>query len=471
VRPFVEWPIVRQLHERGLLFPAGLVLVAVAVLAQGARQQGSQPVAELPPAPSPTPSAAQLLPRLRPDLEKTPLSYLSDYWLQLGERARPSLLRLGQAGWPAVVVAPGLAVTSPEAGQALRAENGATGEPALEVDLRDPDLAFVTFDAATGGEAFALAPLEEVSPGSLVATISIRPDGRLRITPAHVVSIGVPQATDPGEPVWGTPPGTLLELSIVPAGLTTGAVVDLDGGLLALAVAARGAELRLLPAALVLEAAQRDPKAPCRALAVAPLARGVRELVGRDGVVVEAVREDAFAEAPGVEAGDVLLEWDGAPVEDAAAFAARYDAALGKPARLLLLRDGTRLRATLTVPGADCGAPLPAPVRLDALGLVLRWAEELETPAWQVASVRPASAAATAGLRAGDRLLAVSGRPVGGEQARPVLEALARRRRPTLLEIGRGGRVTLRALPTPRPVAPNAAAGAASAQTKPEPPR
>jgi len=421
--------------------------------------------------PSPTPTATQLLPRLRPDLEKTPLSYLSDYWLQLGERARPSLMRLGQGGWPAIVVAPGIAVTSPEAGQALRAEDGAAGEPPLEVDLREPDLAIVTLDAAAGGEAFALAPLGEVQPGSLVATISLRPDGRLRITPAHVVSIGSSQATDPGEVTWGTPTGTHLELSILPADLTTGAVVDLDGDLLALAVAARGGDPRLLPAAFVLEAAQREATTPCRALAVAPLAPGVRELLGRDGVVVEAVRAASFAEAPGIEAGDVLLEWDGAPVANATAFAARYDAALGQPARLLLLRDGARLRVSLTVPGPDCGAPSPAPIHLNALGLVLRWAEELEAPAWQVASVRPASAAAIAGLRAGDRLLAVSGRRVGGEEARLALQALARRRRPTLLEIGRGDRVTLRALPTPTPVPPGAAAGRTSEATKPETPR
>ena len=44
----------------------------------------------------PTPVASAL----RPDLEKTPLSYYSDYWRQVGERVKPKIVLAGPGAHP-----------------------------------------------------------------------------------------------------------------------------------------------------------------------------------------------------------------------------------------------------------------------------------------------------------------------------------------------------------------------------------
>ena len=77
---------IRRIHERGLLVPSLVVLVVAAVLGQGFLSRdghGTDPQ-EPTPAAVPTPTATPF----RPDLEKIPLTYFSDYWLQLGEGGR-----------------------------------------------------------------------------------------------------------------------------------------------------------------------------------------------------------------------------------------------------------------------------------------------------------------------------------------------------------------------------------------------
>ena len=76
-------PVVRALHKRQLLFPTVLLIIVAGVLVQGAlerNQAGDEfgdGVGALVPVTPPRPI-------VRADLEKTPLTYFSDYWNQLG---------------------------------------------------------------------------------------------------------------------------------------------------------------------------------------------------------------------------------------------------------------------------------------------------------------------------------------------------------------------------------------------------
>ena len=117
--PLLRIPVIRSLHERQLLFPVVVVLVVSGVLIQGAWQRAMPVEAtdQLAPEPPPSPPASR-----RPDLEKTPLTYFDDYWSQLRERVEAKVVLVGPVPTPAVVVMPGLALTSAEAGEAVLAE-------------------------------------------------------------------------------------------------------------------------------------------------------------------------------------------------------------------------------------------------------------------------------------------------------------------------------------------------------------
>ena len=117
--PLLRIPVIRSLHDRQLLFPVVVVLVVSGVLVQGAWQSNlpaETAVQEDTRVPLPLPVSR------RPDLEKTPLTYFDDYWRQLRERVEDKVVLVGPDRAPAVVVMPGLALTSAAAGEAVLAE-------------------------------------------------------------------------------------------------------------------------------------------------------------------------------------------------------------------------------------------------------------------------------------------------------------------------------------------------------------
>ncbi|MFP6571262.1 MAG: hypothetical protein VB674_01475, partial [Vicinamibacterales bacterium] len=86
VRFILNLPGIRSLHERQLLFPVVVIVVVAVVLVDGAidrteqvERDASSPRSNtlVPQTPSPP------RPVLRGDLEKTPLTYVADYWSQL----------------------------------------------------------------------------------------------------------------------------------------------------------------------------------------------------------------------------------------------------------------------------------------------------------------------------------------------------------------------------------------------------
>lgn len=123
-RFLLRLPGVRHLHERQLLFPVLVLLVVAGVLVHGAldRSRAARAAREAldianaaPPEP-PRPPASRL--SLRGDLEKTPLTYFSDYWGQLALEVRPHIVALAD-GHAGLVIEPGLAVTSAAAATAV----------------------------------------------------------------------------------------------------------------------------------------------------------------------------------------------------------------------------------------------------------------------------------------------------------------------------------------------------------------
>jgi hypothetical protein len=429
-------PIVRDLHGRGLLFPAALLLATGLVLLDGAGRRAPAVVSA---ALSPPPLTR---PPLRPALDKIPLSYQSEYWTQLAESARARLALVGPDRIPAVLVRPGVAAAPLGALEdAVGAAQAGEAEGRDRLLGSDVDLGLVFVAPAGVHEAFTPAPTAERGAGSLLAAVMLTSDGRISIVPGHL-------STAPAEG------GGSLEAALpLPPSRGAAAVVDLDGALLGLAIG--GENPRLLSTDAVLRAADRlSQDGPCPAVEVGPLASGVAGLLGIDGgALVERVRNRAFSSPAPVRPGDVVLEWAGRTVTAVDDYWKVYrEQRPGAHIDYRIHRDGASIAGRLIVPGRDCRAPAPPPDAFPALGLALRWKEASgDTPAgWSVVSVTSAGIAARAGLETGDLVVEADGRPLSKRGGRRILEAFETRPKPIVLGVRREGRAQLLAvMPAP----------------------
>ena len=477
--PLLRLPVIRSLHDRQLLFPVVVGLVVSGVLLQGAWQGGDLPAEtagqEDTPAPVPLPASR------RPDLEKTPLTYFDDYWRQLRERVEDKVVLVGPDQTPAVVVMPGLALTSAEAGEAVLAEierarlmgppdvpptsedaavalpSGelAPIEPGVEVPDADPlppprperlvavdrDLGLALFEVdASRVEAFELISPIAVPSGSYVAAVTRDRTGWAAITPGHLVSARA--ASDRQS----------LQVSMRLVGPGATALVNLDGALVGVAIdpADAGGPRVLSSSEVRSMVAELQRRVRCRAFVVSDLETPVPALLGIErGLLVEQVRQDAFVPEPSIRAGDVLLDWDGEAVTTAESFWTRTDALeLGAFVPYRVLRGRRRLVGGTVLPGDDCRPLAEPPVRLARFGLALRWQADGApgvTQGWRVAATAPDGAAAAAGLQLDDLVLAIDGRVVE-KDARAVFERIDRRGEPTLVTVRRADRVQILAL-------------------------
>ncbi len=442
-------PSIEALRSRGLLIPAIVGTVAALLLLQGALYV--EPSRDTPASPSPTPPVT--LPKLRPSLEKTPLSYWADYWAQLGERVRDKVALIGAEGIPGVVVAPGLVLTSIRAADAERErealreaagpEAAAKPETALRLVSVDARLGVALFELEEESRAaFALADPGEVRAGSLVAAVTLTPDGRVRLQPGYVVAVeeggGVRAEDETLEISFTFPPGPVA------------ALVDLDGELLGVAVQSERDVRYIASGALLhlLGRLQGDP--PCHAIEVAELDVGVRDLLGiEDGVLVEWVDPQAFVPEPSVRAGDVLVAWAGEPVLNVWSFHQLYEAQeSGALVRFGAIRGGRPVTGATRMPDRDCRPLRESPVFCPELGLTLQWTERVGER-WEgaegglrVVAVTPRGPAASAGLHRGDLILAADHKPLDRRTA----QAFERRKLPLLLTVRRGDRVKLMAV-------------------------
>lgn len=443
--------MIRFLRQKQLLFPLVLVVVAIAVLVLGALEQREAQSRPDTPAPEPTPVETRR-PVVRADLDKAPLSYHADYWRQLAGRVGPRLTSVGPSHTPALVVGPRMVLTTIEPALELLAaqgrpdltDEGSADEatpPALEVGgyrLRgwDADLGLALFDVS-GQERvpFILTDPRAMPSGSYVGAVTLTLEGDPTVTPGYLVttmSTGVSAPTT----------GDLVVSMDLPDTLTVAAVVNLDGALVGVAYTAPTGR-RVVSSTTMLELIEKiQTKTLCRSVEVADLDAHVRELmVLESGVLIEYVHHEAFAPEPSLLAGDVLLEWAGTRVESAAHFEQVYDAQTpGTLVRYRVLRNRRRITGGTVVPDTDC-EPMPTePIRLQRVGLALRWVSET---GWVVVAVAPDSPSAAAGIEEQDWLVSIDGIRVVDEGDRETLEERADRREPFLLSLRRDDRMKL----------------------------
>jgi S1-C subfamily serine protease len=420
--------------SRGGWLLTGLVVAVLAVLIHGLAQRLGPTFA-----PAETPEPVSASPVRRPDLEKTPLAYQSDYWRQLGERTRPKILLVGVARIPAIVIAPGLAVSSAgivdEQTESFKVVGGPT----------EFGLALLEVAPAAAPEAFAPSDSGSLHPGLLVAAVSLAPDGRLLVVPGTLASAPVrsEEESDSGDE-------DSLDVSIAfPRSLPAAAIVDLDGQLVGAAFDV-GGSLRLLSSGVLLRVVDRLRRHPfCHAIEVGEIDERVKDLLNVRGVMVERVRETSFVPAPAIREGDVLLEWGGREVESPEEFRRSYEAQeAGALVSFEVRRGRSRVRGRTVMPGSDCRPAGGSQVLLSGIGMTLRRTDEPET-GWEVLTLTPGGPAARGGIAIFDRILQVDGLPLGSGGLE-MLRSFERRHRALPFLVRRDRRVRLLA------VSPNA---------------
>ncbi len=155
------------------------------------------------------------------------------------------------------------------------------------------------------------------------------------------------------------------------------------------------------------------------------------------GVLVTRVRENSPSQRAGLQAGDVLLRADGRDLAGAQDLFDFLETALvDQEIAVDLWRDGKSQQITLRTEQIP-----PEHVRAltqERLGLQLA---ELPGPeGFEITKVEPDSPAGQIGFRSGDRLIAVNGRPLGGNDdlRRAIVELRGRRRAVVVVQRGAG---------------------------------
>ena len=456
-----------------------MLLIVGGVLVHGALNR--EPAAEAALKPETDPFEPPPRPS-RPSLEKTPLTYNSDYWLQVAQQTRLKIELISSKRIPALVIEPNLAITSIKAADALIADQqvrqltrehhelalresaselpadsdpesqesgagdnseelspenvspepssavapSATEEPEPHRLLSvDTQLGIALFELAQAvEEPFTLISPVSLPPGSFVAAVSVEPDQRLRITPGHLVST---EQTGRSEQDLESFAVSFDDGGAPPAA----AIVDLDGNLVGVALNSTDGS-RLLAAPAVYRLVERlKEQPPCHSIEVAAVPPALAKLLRlREGVFVEKVRQDSFVPEPSIKAGDIILRWGGERVENAEQFYKSYEGQpAGTLARYSVYRGRRRIDGATRLPASDC-RPLGEPRRsFPRLGVLLEWADAAgrsstdTIPGWRIDAVVEGSPAADAGLLSGDAIVAINGGGLDQRTAARPLEA------------------------------------------------
>ena len=436
---------------------------------------------------------------LRAELDKTPLVYVSDYWNQLAEGARPKLTAIGALGTPAILVGSGLALTTlepalevvaardrarltlvdpepvseqpedpaeaedaaAEVGSDVVAPGAPDGSVVGEGDdpsgtqsnesgphrLRswDDEIGLALFDVdAPNDTAFTLSDPRVLPSGSRLAAVTLDTTGRPTITPGYFVT------------AHSGPSGGELVVSMdFPETLSIAAVVNLDGALVGVAYGTPDGPRVVTSMEMlgVLEALQTETR--CRGVSVSDLSADVLSLVDVEvGVLVEFVDTAAFEPQASLRAGDILIEWGGTPIDSAEQFMELYNGQ--EPGSLVsyrAVRDRRRVTGGVVMHSSDCRPLGPEPVRLPRFGLAVQWMPEQDEPmataGWMVVAVATDGTSATAGVDEHDWLVALDGQKLDRERDRSLLETAAASDDALLLSLLRDGRAKLVAVLPP----------------------
>jgi serine protease Do len=140
------------------------------------------------------------------------------------------------------------------------------------------------------------------------------------------------------------------------------------------------------------------------------------------GALVSSVEEGSPAAKGGIRSGDVILAWNGNPVDDSSALPALVaDTAPGKLAKVRVWRDGKEQDLSVTVGAVPqekaAAAASESPANSGKLGLTLQQGDD------GLVVAQSSGPAAAAGVRSGDVILAVNNQPVKSvEQLRKLVD-------------------------------------------------
>jgi S1-C subfamily serine protease len=443
LRKILQLPIIRQLHERRLLFPAILGLAVVGVLVDGMINRDSagfqRPQLDLPLPPITVPS-------LRPSLEKSPLTYHSDYWWQLAESVRDKLILIGPGDRPAVMVAPGVALTSLTAVSEIEAEFHplSTGEDVITV-TDDPGLAtppyrllgvdneeeVALFAVKQPGPVknFVATHVADQQPGSYVVAVGITPDNGVYVIPGYVTRVRPPSGDTTG----------LIDFALpIPETAQVAAIVDLDGNLVGVSVQTRHGPEVLAADEIPLLIDHLASGRACLSIEVGDLSDDARRLLGaRAGVLVERVVAQAFEPEPSINEGDVLVTWNRKTVNSALDFDSLYaEVEPGELVRYQVVRNRRRISGATRMPGPDCRPADPGLRLYPQIGLSVEW----DSGGWRVLRVVAGSPAAESEVAIGDVIVAAGGSPFTEKNAVP-FEGFERNPQPVVFTVRRDDRV------------------------------
>ena len=425
---------IRRLHERGLVVPSLVVLVVVALLVQGFLARGN---GDAPEEPIPAAVSAPTTSPFRPDLEKIPLTYFSDYWLQLGERTHQLLVSLGEAQMTGVRVSPGYALGSIAAADAVTVAPGEEPEGQLVAVDGWEGVALFRLAADVGADPLPVA--SSLHAGAWLGAVTMDEERGLQVRPGYLASAPLP----------GAP---LLDVAIrFPNDLDVAAVVDLDARLAGVALGSPHG-VRVITAEAAGSLVDRLATSPaCRAIDVAPLPDRVREVLRlQGGVVVERLFTEAFTAPPDLVPGDVILQVGSSRISTPEEFAEAWDSQEpGSRVRFLLARGGQRIVRRTELPGRDCRPDGATPRELPLLGAVVQWSAEGAVPGYRLLHLPIGSRASGAGIEAGDVLVALDGKPLSWPDARRLLQPWKSRHEP-VLTLRREGVTRLTVLPKDR---------------------
>ena len=184
---------------------------------------------------------------------------------------------------------------------------------------------------------------------------------------------------------------------------------------------------------------------------VQPVDQSLADSFGLDspaGALVSSVEPGSAAADAGLKAGDVILQYNGAPVRDSAALSMRVNTtAPGEKAKLDVWREGKRIELTAKIRAADDERVASADDKAGggasaaALGLTLRPLTREEREQAGITSglvVEGAEGkAAQAGIQEGDVLLGVDGTPVESvAQLRKLVDGKQHKRAALLIQRG-----------------------------------
>jgi M6 family metalloprotease-like protein len=162
----------------------------------------------------------------------------------------------------------------------------------------------------------------------------------------------------------------------------------------------------------------------------APAAQGPAGYLGihlaaeRPGeLIVAAVEQESPAAQAGLQVGDLLVSFNGQSVHDVEAFReALHARAAGEVVKVAVARKGKPVEASVAL--AAVSRPMKVPAQRAVIGVLL--GDPGKEEGVPIDQISPGSPAAAAGLKAGDALLKIDGKPVTGRAGlRDILEPKA----------------------------------------------